>query len=297
MTTDATSRPHEVAADYRSARRCPACGKRDTTPAFVHTGFEHVRCRGCGTLFVSPLPDPSTIAGTYLQPDYHEDVETAATRMRQEAAARARIVADLGVRSLLEVGCGAGYFLEAVGALGIEAEGVDPSRTGALAQARGLKIHRGWLEEFEPGRTYDAAAMFEVLEHVPEPVQMLRRVRTMLRPGGKLALSTPSFSGLPARLLGRRFPMVCPPDHLELFSRTGLGELLSRGGFRPLRWTSFSNLDGESLARNFRRFFLGNSTVGRLGADVLGRVASAPVRWLDRAGLGISYEVYAEVSE
>lgn len=277
-------------------RRCPACGRSEARPAFVHTGFAHVRCLACGTLFVTPLPTPDEITANYLRPDYHEGVEAAAERMRSEARARARIVADLGVRSLLEVGCGAGYFLEAAGELGIEAEGIDPSRTGSLAEAQGLKIHRGWLEDFEPSRTYDAAAMFEVLEHAPEPVQMLRRVRGMLRPGGKLALSTPSFSGLPARLLGSRFPMVNPPDHLELFSRDGLAQLLARGGFRPLRWTSFSNLDRESLARNLRRFFLGESGLGRASADLLGRIGSAPARWLDRAGLGTSYEVYAEAT-
>jgi hypothetical protein len=88
--------------------------------------------------------------------------------------------------------------------------------------------------------------------------------------------------------------MVCPPDHLELFTRKGLRRLLERGGFRPIRWTSFSNLGAEDLARNFRRFFVGDSETGRLAADRLGRAAAKPVRWLDRAGLGISFEVYAE---
>ena len=280
-----------------SSRRCPACGLVDTRPAFTRDGFAHVRCRPCGTVYVSPLPDADTIAATYLQPDYHEGVEAAAARMRDEARARARLVADMGVRSLLEVGCGAGYFLDACGELGIEAQGVDPSRTGAMAAERGLKIFQGWLDEFRPDRTYDGAAMFEVLEHVPEPVQMLRTVRGMLRPGGVLALSTPSWSGLPARLLRQRFPMVCPPDHLELFSREGLARLLARGGFTPVTWTSFSNLDAQALSRNFRRFFVGDSALAQRGARWLGALAAAPARWVDRAGLGISYEVYARVAD
>ncbi len=280
-----------------SERRCPACGLVDAQPAFEHTGFVYVRCRPCGTLYVSPLPDEETITASYLVPDYHHGVEsdTSAARMREEARARARIVADMGVRSLLEVGCGAGYFLEACGELGIEAQGVDPSRTGALAAERGLSVFVGWLDEFESDRTYDAAAMFEVLEHVPEPVDMLRKVRTMVRPGGVLALSTPSWSGLPARLLRRRFPMVCPPQHLELFSRRGLQRLLARGGFEPVQWTSFSNLDADALARNFQRYFVGDSAVAQQGARWLGALAAAPARWLDRAGLGISYEVYARL--
>ena len=115
-----------------------------------------------------------------------------------------------------------------------------------------------------------------------------------LRPGGTLALSTPSASGLPARVLGRRFPMLCPPNHLELFSRAGMTALLERSGVRPFRWDSFSNLDRPALERSFQRYFLGGSSSARIAAQALAALAHAPVQLVDRAGLGISFEIYAE---
>ena len=136
-----------------------------------------------------------------------------------------------GCRSVLEIGCGAGFFLEAAREAGIDAVGVDPGPTGELARARGLVVHATWIDTFEPDRRFDAAALWEVIEHLPDPGAALARIRGWLGPRATLALSTPSASGLPARLLRARFPMVSPPEHLELFSSRGLRTLLTRAGY------------------------------------------------------------------
>ena len=277
------------------ARPCPACGSRRSAWAFVVNGFPHVRCRDCGTVLVSPLPSPAVIEATYLDPEYHGDVAASEERMRAEARARARVLAERGCRRVLEVGCGAGFFVEALLELGIEAEGVDPGPQAQRAAARGLPIHPIWLQDHQPRAPYDGVAMFELLEHLPEPVEVLHWCRRWMHPGATLALSTPSASGLPARLLGRRFPMLCPPNHLELFTRRGLTALLERGGFRPFRWTSFSNLDHAALQRSFQRFFLGSSPPARRAAALLATLAAAPARLIDQAGQGISFEVYCSV--
>jgi len=268
--------------------------------AFLAGGFPHVTCTECGTLFVSPLPSRDVVHATYLRPDYHPSTESSFARMADEANARARIVAEVldrpvaGAR-VVEVGCGYGYFLDAVRELGMTAVGIDPAQSAARARERGHDVHAMWLEAFEPDAPFDVLALFEVLEHLPEPLAALERMREWLAPGAVLALSTPSYSGAPARLLGRKFPLVTPPDHLELFTKRGLALLLDRAGFTPLRWTSFSNLDGDAIARNLQRFALGGSRPAAAVASVLGKLGATPVRWLDRAGLGTSFEVYARL--
>jgi len=292
---------HDNAAASRTdARDCPACGRDRPVWAFLAAGFPHVRCPGCGTLFVSPLPSPEVVRATYLRPDYHPSAESSAPRMRVEAESRACIVAELlpgggqGAR-VIEVGCGYGYFLDAVAALGMTAVGIDPANTGIRAAERGHTVHAVWLEAFRPVERFDVLALFEVLEHLPDPLAALEHMRQWLVPGAVLALSTPSYSGVPARVLGRRYPLITPPDHLEIFTRTGLEHLLARAGFEPLRWSSFSNLDADAIARNLQRFALGGSKPAGAVARVLGRLGAAPVRWLDRAGLGTSFEVYARM--
>lgn len=277
-----------------AARPCPACDGREADPAFTVGGFEHVRCRECATLFVAALPDAEAIAATYLAPDYHSSAQGQEARMRAEADARAAILRKYGVREVLEVGCGPGHFLDACRDLGIRVEGVDRAATAEAPRRRGHTVHDVWLADLAPVEPrFDAVAMWEVLEHLPDPKDMLVRARAWLRPGGFLALSTPSSSGLPARALGPRFPMVCPPDHLELFSRAGLAALLARAGFDPVRWTSFSGLGRPELRRALQRRVLGASLPARALAAGLAVVGEPVARAVDRAGYGSAFEVYA----
>lgn len=276
------------------ARACPACGHLSARFAFDTAGFVHVRCGRCDTLFVAELPPPDAVEATYLAPDYHSTAEGQEARMRAEADARAAVLRKFGCRDVLEIGCGPGHFLDAVRDLGMQVEGVDRARTAASPRERGHLIHDCWLQDLEPVTPrFDAVAMWEVIEHVPDPKAMLLAARKWLRPGGFLALSTPSSSGLPARALGSRFPMVCPPDHLALFSRRGLEALLGAAHFDPVRWTSFSGLGRDQLRRGFQRFLLGATLPGRALASGLAVAAELPVQLMDRAGLGSAFEVYA----
>jgi len=279
------------------ARPCPACGGPASGIAFVVDGYQHARCARCGGLFVTPLPDLAEIAAVYLGPRYHDEAPAEAARMRAEGRARAEFLARRGVRSLLEVGCGPGYFLDAARELGIAVEAVDRAPNAAAARARGHLVHDLWFEDLgPPSPRFDALALWEVIEHVPDPKDTLRRARAWLRPGGLLALSTPSASGLPARLLGRRFPMIAPPEHLTIFSRRGLRRLLRASGFEVLRESSFSGLDRTKLARGLTRFALGDSAAARALAGALAAAGEPLVALLDRAGLGTSLELYATLA-
>jgi SAM-dependent methyltransferase len=288
MRTSMTTR-----AASTELRPCPACGDPRSRSAFVVDGFPLVRCRSCATLFVAPLPGDEVVQATYLRPDYHDTAEASLARMQSEAHARAEVFAELGATRVIEVGCGPGHFLDAARERGLHIEGVDPARTAAIAAARGHLVHATFLEDFHPARPFDALALWEVIEHLPDPLDALQRMRAWLIHGAVLGLSTPSMSGLPARLLGRDFPMITPPDHLALFTRGGLTRLLDRAGFEAVRWSSFSNLDAPTLTRAVHRRLLRSSEAARPLAALLGQLGAAPARWIDRAGLGTSFEVYA----
>ncbi len=243
------------------------------------------------------MPSADEVEEIYLDPGYHEHAgKQNVERRRAEADARAGRLLALGAHDVLEVGCGVGYFLDAAEKLGLNIEGVDRAPSAARARERGHTVHDRWLEQLTPVEArFDAIAAWEVLEHVPAPVEMLEGFRPWLRPGGVLALSTPSVSGLYARALGPRFPMICPPEHLELFSRRGLVTLLDRGGFDLLELRSFSNLGRERLENGFRRYALGDSAAAKRAAGLLAIVAEQPARLIDALGLGISFEAYARM--
>ena len=115
---------------------------------------------------------------------------------------------DLGVgegRRLLEVGCGSGARLADLERAGWIVEGQDIDEAAvATARSRGLHVHAGKVEELVdlPAATYDVILMSHVLEHLHRPVDVLRRCRSLLRPGGRLVLSTPNVAALGHRVYG-----------------------------------------------------------------------------------------------
>ncbi len=275
-------------------RACPACGSDSGHSTFSVNGYDMKECDVCGTLYVERPPATAELEAIYAAPNYRERGDVDELRFAREAGARADILDQQGCRSVLEIGCAEGFFLDAARARGMHVEALEPGASANRAIERGHVIHRVWLREFEPSiARFDGVAMWDVLEHLVDPRQALAHASSWLREGGVLAISTPSWSGLAARMLGRKFPMVIPPEHLEVFTRRGLEHLLARTGFRSFRWTSYSNLGCEQLDRGFQRYLLGSSRPARLIAAAFAHLGARPFEWVDRLGWGISYELYA----
>ena len=93
---------------------------------------------------------------------------------------------------VLEIGCGTGYLLSRLQALGADVMGIEPGRHGAQGSAQhGVPIVRGWFPSEQVPGPYDLAVLYLVLEHVPEPAVLLEAVRSRLAPGGRVALVVP----------------------------------------------------------------------------------------------------------
>lgn len=136
--------------------------------------------------------------------------------------------------ALLEVGCGAGMYLDLMRALGWKTVvGVDFSRK-AVEQARGvlgLEVHCGDLSTvaLEGGR-FDAVSLSHTLEHVPDPIQFLAEIRRVMKPGARLAVVVPNSESLCARVFGGFWLGYEPPRHLVDFTRDSLRQALERAG-------------------------------------------------------------------
>lgn len=138
---------------------------------------------------------------------------------------------------LLDVGCSSGAFLGAAVKLGYRAEGIEPAtRAAATAQAAGLKVRMGLLHEagYADGE-FDAVTLFEVIEHLKEPLALLQECKRILRPGGILLIGTGNAAGWSAIAMGAHweyFDISKHGGHISFYSPASLEKLAVQAGFK-----------------------------------------------------------------
>lgn len=144
---------------------------------------------------------------------------------------------------VLDIGCGQGEALAYHEARGCEAWGTEADRNVASSVARfGYNINIGiFNKEDYPGKYFDYVTLDQVVEHLRDPLGSLKDIRQILKPGGKLVISTPNHKGLSARFFGRKWLHWHVPYHMHFFTRDSLNELAVAAGFEVLICRTVTN--------------------------------------------------------
>jgi len=221
---------------------CPVCGApAEAAPRFVVNGHAIHRCPACTAGFVHPLPAPEAAAALY-DADYFRRGDKYAAAGPDPNRANDEAKLDLLLRfgapqRLLDVGCALGGFLLAARDRGLSVTGVEVAEA-AVRHARevaGLEVIRGDLAGAGlPAGAFDAVTLWDVLEHLADPYPTLREAHRILKPGGLLALTTGDAASPWARLTGRFWHLLTPPQHLYYHTPRSIGRLLAATGFTPV---------------------------------------------------------------
>jgi SAM-dependent methyltransferase len=253
---------------------CCVCGE-ERFHEMGRVGEWHIgECPRCTLVRVNPVPffEPSP-EFSELSRDFQytrfqhsvtdEVVHHDAQQFRAQSAAALRLSEAVGrSRRFLDVGCGYGGTVHCAAKMGWGAVGIDidPALVASGRERFGVDLRCGTLPDprLEAGQ-FGFIRMRDVIEHLPNPLEVLVEIERLLAPGGVLLVATPNEGSLPARvrdLVGVRRTVVAtvsPPHHLHGFAPSTLRRILDRAGLRPLEIRTTTPTDARYVtARNMR---------------------------------------------
>jgi len=247
---------------------CPICSS-PPNPGLVYEKSNGVgiwKCAECHIMYASPrfsvdslleIYENETFADMTLFEDWSYD------KWKKENKNRLYITQKLKVQLLrqfltekdrvLDVGCGPGLFCLEGSKQGLNVEGIEPSKTLVEIGRKvlNLSIRHGLLEDFNPAYEYRGIVVWDVLEHVFNPVELIKKCNSLMEKSGFIFVQVPNYDGLSnriktfmcrKRLKKSDFKHFGFPWHLYAFNKRSLAALLEAGGFTPLVFESWSHM-------------------------------------------------------
>jgi 2-polyprenyl-3-methyl-5-hydroxy-6-metoxy-1,4-benzoquinol methylase len=290
---------------------CPLCGTagrllyrglkdRNTIGGLCSWNVRRCRNRSCGSAWQDPRPREGEIWKAYQNyytcadghaylhwyyPPQYGRFKRLLIRMLNKSIKQFRLSAkrysfyyhglnDAPTGRLLEIGCGSGGRIAGLKQFGWEVEGQDVDlKAVERCREQGLKVHHGPIESCCLSKgSYDVILMAHVLEHLHNPADVLKQCREMLKPGGRIIITTPNMSAL-GRLVYRKYWLpLDPPRHITIFSPESLRNILKTAGFDSVKVSTVTyNMELISLHSRDIRYnnFTDLNSTPRLGKELM----------------------------
>jgi 2-polyprenyl-3-methyl-5-hydroxy-6-metoxy-1,4-benzoquinol methylase len=221
---------------------CIVCRETQEGPSIRKGQWSYLRCTSCGLLSSSPIPSSRQIEDHYREKFHVGNYETLrryASQYRHVYEQMANWVAPKQGERMLDVGCFTGDLIDVLRGRGADAYGLELQPEAVqIAQERmpGRVFQADVHGSMFPAGPYDTITMMGLIEHVVDPVNFIRRARSLLTPNGRLLLQTPDASSLLARAMRSHWPPLAPIEHIHLFTRASMRKLLHDFGFSNLKF-------------------------------------------------------------
>lgn len=177
---------------------CNFCGSNEDTLVCVENQMQIVQCKRCKLIYVNPMPTMDELQLFYQQ--YYPQDSALCWQMENEPLFEEdskRILRCRSIGTLLEVGCGHGFFLNKMKLNGWDVVGIDLSKDAVDYGRRnfGLDLKVGDLLDVDfPKESFDVVVSWFVLEHVRRPGELIKKVQTLLKPKGLFYFRVPNHN-------------------------------------------------------------------------------------------------------
>lgn len=290
----------------RSAARaaCPLCGDARAAEVLSVHGVGYLACAGCTHLYSRLAPPREAVQALYDAPQ-GEAAASSQSKIYLDEALFARRTALIGrpkadfvtqvvggaAGEWLDVGCGTGEVLAGARDAGWQVRGIEAdAQFVQFARGHGLAVEQAFVTGQNSAalmRDARVVSLFNVVEHIDDPVALLAAIAAGVRPGTWLVVEVPRHPSL-SSLSNLLFPRlsarhICPPDHLHVFTDASLAALARRAGVQPQALWLFGQ-DFQDLVLTGLASQLGEQPQPDF-VDTILDVAPALQQAIDEAGL------------
>jgi 2-polyprenyl-3-methyl-5-hydroxy-6-metoxy-1,4-benzoquinol methylase len=198
-------------------------------------------CNNCGLFYSDPLKVNTFHYKNVVDKHYEHSKET---RKIESSIAINKIRPYLfktGKKKLkvLDIGCLTGFFLDSIKKIGdIDCYGIEPSKWAVeICNNKGLKVVQGYFENYDyPNNYFDVITLFDCIEHVKKPFQLLEKVNKILKKDGIIVISTPNIESVFHKIFKKNFWFI-EAMHLFYFSPKTIKMALEKHNFSVLENT------------------------------------------------------------
>jgi SAM-dependent methyltransferase len=248
---------------------CELCGSADYKPYFQPADrfsgevFHIVKCSRCGFIYLNPRPNSTELVGYYPEHyEPHAGFDIHASPLAQFDHDRGmniqldfveKFIPQRG--KLLDIGCGTGDFLAGAKSRGWDTQGIELSESaGTIAKQRyGLDVTVGSLNSLSfLDNHYNVITLWDVLEHLPHPLNAFLKINQALLPQGFVIFTIPNLDSFDRYLFGRKWIGWEAPRHFSFFNSDTLKVLVNK--------TSFVQIDKKCILGGKGTFFLSLDT-------------------------------------
>lgn len=231
----------------REMRPCPFCNSKQYIVKYIEEQFLIVRCKKCSLVYLGNPPDEFGIYEDYYDKSAPEKDEYSESSNEPRYAElysinNQRIAVIKSMRpggSLLDIGCGRGMFVKTARDEGYEAYGIDISERAVQYAIQQFDVNAKVTtlsEMTRTGKRFDIITLWHVLEHFPDPVVELKRVRSILTEGGLVFVEVPNLRSLKFILSRNKWKGGNHPRyHRTFFTAYTLRNTLTAAGFSSIR--------------------------------------------------------------
>lgn len=216
---------------------CGICGASDAKKLYTLKGFDIVKCRQCGFVYVNPRIAnedlPLLYSGEYFHNQQYGYLDYEATAYlrkknfeRWYKDMRPFLKVDKG--NVLDIGCASGYFLEILKDKGWNVEGIELSSSMIeVLNKKNIPVYTKTFDTFQTDKKYHLITLFDVLEHLPDIKDTFARLSSLLHPDGIIVLITPNANSFQHKLFGKRWFQLKPQEHIHYFAAVTLQKAIT----------------------------------------------------------------------